>query len=159
MDNIKLLVDDKLIESDKIGSGNFYWSFPSANIVKDANKLAHAEKAMQGDLAAIALLEAKLKELEAAKTDEAAVARAQAEIQTLTREVSELTKQAAELSETDPELIEQLRQAAKLCKEGSDRWTENVLILRQWVMDKFPGRTMEEMNTMMGIPKDFDYVE
>lgn len=159
MDNIKILVDDKLVDSDKIGSGNFYWSFPSSNIVKESAKLAQAEKAIQADTQAIAALEAKLKELEAVKTDEAAIARAQAEISTLTREVEDLSKQAAELSETDPELIEQLRQAARACKEGADRWTENVLVLRQWITGKFSGRSMEEVNAMMGIPKDFDYVE
>jgi hypothetical protein len=45
-DVIQNLVNDELVDSDKIGSGNFYWSFPSKASRKRENKLESLRKSI-----------------------------------------------------------------------------------------------------------------
>lgn len=41
------LCDDGLVETDKIGSGNFYWSFVSSRQVRLKNRVAEAEASLE----------------------------------------------------------------------------------------------------------------
>lgn len=159
MDNVKVLVDDRKVQTDKIGSGNFYWSFRSAEYMKLKNVSLAAERQAAADEVAVVALERKLAELQGRSTDGAAVAAAQAEIAALERDVAGLAKEAAALANCDPAVFNAVKDAAKVCKEGADRWTDNVFAARSWVANKFPGRTQAELDSMMKIPAGFDYVE
>ena len=46
----------------------------------------------------------------------------------------------------------------KVLKDGVNRWTDNVFALRAWLMQKMQGRTAAEIDKMLGIGADFDFI-
>lgn len=70
-DYLQALQDDSLIRAEKIGSGNWYWSFPSEAKKAKENVLAKAQKEFDHVNAIAAELQAKV--------DQAGVARAEDE--------------------------------------------------------------------------------
>jgi Fe2+ or Zn2+ uptake regulation protein len=63
-DVVQSLTDDRMVEVDKIGSGNFYWAFPSKAFMGIKNRAEHLEASVASETAAIAELEKKLATLQ-----------------------------------------------------------------------------------------------
>ncbi|PIA13135.1 meiotic nuclear division protein 1 [Coemansia reversa NRRL 1564] len=156
-DVVQSLVDDGMCHCEKIGSSNFFWSFPSEVAVKRANKRAELEKEL-------AQMQAKNKEL----TDsigEALLGREQTdERANLLEELSEtetsFKEQQVELQnfkECDPVLMNQKREEAQTARDAANRWTDNIFIMQSWVRDKF-NMDMDQFNKHFEIPSDFDNV-
>ncbi|TEB38315.1 meiotic nuclear division protein 1 [Coprinellus micaceus] len=119
------LVDDGLVQMDKIGSSNFFWSFPSQQgsaiqarlrVAKEKNQLLNAQKA---EIQTAIESEQKLRPKSDARTEMLAT-------------LASLKKQRAALEEElnlygncDPVKVEQLKRAEFLAKEASLRWTDN----------------------------------
>lgn len=156
-DNVKILVDDKLVQSDKIGSGNFYWSFPSDELMRAKRDADTQEAACAREERLIADLEARLTKAQQANKDAVAVAAALAEIEALKSQYESLSKQAQALADCDPAVYLEIKNAAKAAHSGCNRWTENVLSVRAWLHQKMQGRSMAEISKMMGIDEDFDF--
>lgn len=68
-DVVQSLVDDRFIEVDKIGSGNFYWSFPSASFIKFKVELETLESQLAAEEKACEDLEARIKSLSSGRED------------------------------------------------------------------------------------------
>ncbi|KAG8921393.1 hypothetical protein FRC01_000268, partial [Tulasnella sp. 417] len=67
-DVLQSLVDDNLVCSDKIGTSNFFWSFPSAKGVMLQKKSDSLEATLTSTQAAIETLKATIKEEESQRT-------------------------------------------------------------------------------------------
>ncbi|RYG46722.1 hypothetical protein EON67_09230, partial [archaeon] len=68
-DIVQSLVDDNLIEVDKIGSGNFYWAFPSKAYLTLKQKADGLETSLAAEEKTVADLEARLAELSSTTDD------------------------------------------------------------------------------------------
>ncbi|KAN0138427.1 meiotic nuclear division protein 1, partial [Lactarius tabidus] len=112
---LQSLVDDNLIETDKIGSSNSFWSFPSQRGAIMQNRLDAAREAR-------AASERQLAEVQAAIVAERA-----------TRpEIDQRTAALARLAATTKELAElqtELDAAAVLTREAALRHTDNYSVL------------------------------
>lgn len=69
-DYVQALTDDSLIQTEKIGSGNWYWSFPSEAKKKKEKSLAEAQKAYDKASAAVSELQAKIDQAGAAQAED-----------------------------------------------------------------------------------------
>jgi len=68
-DVLQSLVDDKIVEVDKIGSGNFYWAFPSKAFLSMTARAEELAARAASEEAACAELDAKVAELSAGRED------------------------------------------------------------------------------------------
>jgi hypothetical protein len=160
-DIVQSLVDDRLVSQDKIGSGNFFWSFPAQAFVESKSRCDALEAAIARDTSAAAELDAKLKALEAEKGGAAAAAaRATklARIEELKARGAALDKELAAHADNDPEVVKALQEKAKGAKLAADRWTDNTWALKSYLVKKF-GRDPKEADKLLGITDSFDYVE
>ncbi|KAG5651167.1 hypothetical protein H0H81_009631 [Sphagnurus paluster] len=122
---LQSLVDDGLVQGDKIGSSNFFWSFPSQQGAMIQGRLSSARETRDN-------LQAQLSEIkESIKTERAARPESESRTQALVQ-LSALRKQAVglenELSaygDCDPAKIEEKKRAVFLAKEAALRWTDN----------------------------------
>ncbi|XP_059149140.1 meiotic nuclear division protein 1 homolog isoform X2 [Physella acuta] len=157
-DVVQSLVDDGIVDSDKIGTSIYFWAFPS--------------KASQNRKRKLDELENKLKELEAKKQQLVATVEKSKEGKEDTDEreevLEELSKRQQEkkqileelekYKECDPEVLEQMKLETEQAREAANRWTDNIFSTKSWIKNKF---SFEEsvINQQFGIPSDFDYVE
>ncbi|XP_060597711.1 meiotic nuclear division protein 1 homolog [Ruditapes philippinarum] len=152
------LVDDGMVDTDKIGTSVYFWAFPS--------------KASQNRKRKIDDLEARLADAESKKlnlmdaVEKAKVGKEESDdrdeiLSRLSEMQGEKTRMEAELEryrECDPDVIEELKQETKIAKEAGNRWTDNIFSTKSWIKKKF---CFEEsvINKQFEIPEDLDYLE
>ncbi|XP_026756075.1 meiotic nuclear division protein 1 homolog [Galleria mellonella] len=154
---LQSLVDDHLVDSEKIGTSVYFWSFPS--------KARTAKKRKLNELQC--QLDESVKKLK--KTEEAIV------IESVGRECTEQRKETLELLEnmkkeeeklkkelqkyrdSDPEYIAQLKTDNENLKTAINRWTENIYILKSYIKNTFQMEN-EVIDQSFGIPADLDYI-
>jgi Mnd1 HTH domain len=68
-DIVEILISEGKVECEKIGSGNYYWSFPSKAFINIKNRADQLISQAEAEKATIKALEAKLAGLTAAKKD------------------------------------------------------------------------------------------
>ena len=149
------LVDDFLVYSDKIGSANFFWSFPSKRTVDIQNE----RDRMKAGIETFELLLQRASEtVETAKIERCADGRegAMYKLAALREEESRLDRLIEAGRENDPAEIERIKMEANKCKLAADRWTDNVFCLKKYAVKKLNVQG-KEANRYLGIKDDFDY--
>ncbi|XP_013378353.1 PREDICTED: meiotic nuclear division protein 1 homolog isoform X4 [Chinchilla lanigera] len=120
---LQSLVDDGMVDCERIGTSNYYWAFPSKALHARKRKL----EALESQLSEGSQKHANLqKSIEKAK-----IGRHETEERTmLAKELSSLRDQREQLKaevekykECDPQVVEEMRQANKVAKEAANRWT------------------------------------
>lgn len=111
---VQSLVDDRMIEVDKIGSGNFFWAFPSTAFMGLKNRVEGLEAAVVGEREQIATLEAKLKAATAGREDSDDRTRKLEELSALTVQKEELEKQLKLHAESDPEALKEMEAKVRI---------------------------------------------
>ena len=136
------LVDDDLVKMDKIGTTNWYWSFPSEHVTKleqNGNQCDEALKQLAKELKQldedIENEKSKNKENDA---ESSAQDRKNAEmaLQAAKDENAKVLKELAKLQESNPELQESVAKGVDTMRLAADRWTDNLFLVKSWVDKK-----------------------
>ncbi|CAG9788876.1 unnamed protein product [Diatraea saccharalis] len=155
---VQSLVDDHLVDSEKIGTSIYFWSFPSkarnakkrklqmlqSEVDECFNKLKKAEESF--------VTESVGRE----PCDERNITLLSLE-QTLQQEKT-LKVELQKYRDSDPEYIAQLKLEIENLKEAINRWTENIYIMKSYVKNTYDMEN-EVIDQSFGIPTDMDYVE
>ncbi|XP_036089461.1 meiotic nuclear division protein 1 homolog isoform X1 [Rousettus aegyptiacus] len=120
---LQSLVDDGMVDCERIGTSNYYWAFPSKALHARKRKLEVLESQLSEGNQKHANLQ---KSIEKAK-----IGRHETEERTmLAKELSSLREQREQLKtevekykECDPQVVEEIRQANEVAKEAANRWT------------------------------------
>ena len=157
-DLVQSLVDDDMIDVEKVGISTYYWAFKSKLTAQKKFKLDSMKENLRG-------LEVKEQELRS-KLESSKVGREESdekdnilkEIGEQAQKLASVQKELEELKDSDPSLWEEKEEEIKLALSGANRWTDNIFSLVSWCKSKF---NMEEkkLNDAFGIPEDLDYVE
>ena len=129
-DVVRGLLSDRLISDDKIGSGCFFWSFPSTAYLTTRARVTQLEGAVAAEEAATASAEARERELGADAKAAAARAAKLAELETLRARRAALEAEVKASADFDPTVTAELLKKAKQCKACADRWTDNLFTLK-----------------------------
>ncbi|XP_026495755.2 meiotic nuclear division protein 1 homolog [Vanessa tameamea] len=155
---IQGLVDDHLVDSEKIGTSIYFWSFPSKTKNIKKRKLHDTQNEFED-------VTKRLKKVEEAITIESVGREPSEERNQLLKLLSEVTKQENELKmelqkyrDSDPEYIAQLKNEIEDLKTAANRWTENIYILKSYIKNTFQ-KDNETINQTFNIPPDMDYIE
>lgn len=154
---LQSLVDDGLVDSDRIGTSNYFWAFPSkaANInkkkLRDLEEKLQELKRKKDDLSSeLSLVEKGREESEERSALLEALQKKQSQRKVLTTELEQYKS-------CDPQTLKELREGTTVAKEAANRWTENVFAVKSWCKNKF-SLEEESINKQFGIPEDFDYL-
>jgi hypothetical protein len=131
----QMLVDDSLVNSDKIGAANIFWSFPS-KMFKDQQlqqfklqkQIEHIQKSCQTLNDTIDTARAKR-----CSSDRASNMKSYVELQL---QIKHLDEQLKIHKNNDPVEIEKVQSQAKMCKESADRWVDNLLGIKKYLTKK-----------------------
>lgn len=154
----QLLVDEGLVECEKIGTFVCYWAFPSQAAVIRKKQLENLDEG-------IANAESKLEEVKAdiekaKKGKEASDERKEMETQIVNLQMKQkvLKEKLEELSEQGPEAIARLEEEMNKARDAANRWTDNVFAAKSWCKKKY--NTEDKLiDKQFEIPPDFDYIE
>ncbi|KAK7087527.1 meiotic nuclear division protein 1 homolog [Littorina saxatilis] len=155
---VQSLVDDAMVDTDKIGTSIYFWAFPS--------------KASQNRKGKLQDLSSKLKELESKKKEtESQLAKAKAgkedtderkevlsELSLARSTLQQLEADLEKYRESDPEVLEQSKRETSSALEAANRWTDNVFAIKSWVKNKFNVEE-DKLDKQFEIPSGFDYIE
>uniref|UniRef100_A0A2K6TTS8 Meiotic nuclear division protein 1 homolog n=1 Tax=Saimiri boliviensis boliviensis TaxID=39432 RepID=A0A2K6TTS8_SAIBB len=127
---LQSLVDDSMVDYERIVTSNYYWVFPSKALHARKRKL----EALESQLSEGSQKHASLQEsIEKAKTGRCETE----ERTTLAKELSSLRDQREQLKaevekykDCDPQVVEEIRQANKVAKKAANRWTDNIFAIK-----------------------------
>ena len=126
------LIDDFLVFSDKIGSANFFWSFPSKAYQDQCVRKENLE-------ASISHLQEAIKDT-ANKEKQAKVERCGADrrvklnkLAAILEQEGHADEQLGQLKVNDPEEIRAVEKKALVNKAAADRWTDNIWVIKSYL--------------------------
>ncbi|KJA19931.1 hypothetical protein HYPSUDRAFT_189440 [Hypholoma sublateritium FD-334 SS-4] len=157
-DVLQSLVDDGLVQADKIGSSNFFWSFPSQHGVLVQAKLDRAKETGTTHRAFITEIKSAT---EAAKTE-----RIESDIRfnkmkqmaELKKDLGVLESELSAYGDSNPAKVEEVKRAAFLAKEAVYRWTDNYGVLLGH-FTRQNGISAEDVRQYLSIPEDYEDLE
>ncbi|KAJ7680322.1 meiotic nuclear division protein 1 [Mycena polygramma] len=126
---LQSLVDDGLVQADKIGSSNFFWSFPSQRGAIMQNRLKQLTDAREGYQTQQLELRVQIEAEKAARVDNESRTERLATLAQLKRTHVGLLDELGAYGACDPAKVEETRRAVTLAKEAAIRWTDNYSML------------------------------
>ncbi|KAL8825826.1 MAG: hypothetical protein Q9191_004173 [Dirinaria sp. TL-2023a] len=159
-DYLQDLTNNNQIHVEKIGSGNWYWSFASEETRVRENELAKLRADLQGVEANVADLEMKINTAREERAggrgeDREELVKKQ---QVLAEEVAALRKELAGYADADPGEVERKRKEVEDLKVKAERWTDNLLLLESYIL-KVMGGDREGMDELRRQVYGEEYVE
>ncbi|KAG5177094.1 meiotic nuclear division protein 1 [Tribonema minus] len=193
------LVNDGIVDSDKIGASNFFWAFPSKAVLTHVNNIASLKEQIETTHASLEDAKRKGEELGGARVDpslgeelrgtrvdcderraklqrlaeererEAALradaeqlkreseAALRADAEQLREREAALRADVEQLKENDPKELERVRAEVEGARERANLWTDNLWAIKAFMVKK-QGLTGKEVDRMLGLKEDFDYV-
>ncbi|RIA86348.1 meiotic nuclear division protein 1 [Glomus cerebriforme] len=152
---LQSLVDDDLVASDKIGTSNYFWSFPSSALQSRRTKIEVLTQELQKLKEKNAELQSNIGVAYGGREesdDRAVLLKKVAELETTNKKHQE---NLARFRECDPTLLEAKENHANIALECGNRWTENIFILQSYCSNKF-NIERSDFNQQFGIPEDLD---
>ncbi len=146
-DYLQALSDDNKIRVEKIGSGNWYWSFPSDEKRSKEAALARAQEERDRAASAVADLEEKLEAATTAREeDESSLTEGGIDRKALTakhaelaRDVERVKEELARYSDSDPVEVERRKRQLERLKRDAERWTDHIQSLEGWLKEHMNG--------------------
>ncbi|KPP63217.1 meiotic nuclear division protein 1-like [Scleropages formosus] len=155
---LQSLVDDNLVDSERVGTSNYYWAFPSKALHTRKRKLAELEKQLSEGKQRKGALQQAVEKAEVGREDTEERANLEKELLSLREERTRLQAELEAYRECDPEVVEEIRKSNVTAKDAVSRWTDNVFAIKSWAKRKF-GFEENRLDKAFGIPEDFDYLD
>lgn len=152
------LVDDGLVITDKIGTSNYFWSYPSAVIQTKRNKLQDLTSSVKKQEEKKEKLEQLIQEATQNRQETEERAQLLAELKQEQNTTRELQAELQKYKENDPELYHKKEKASKIAKEATNRWTESIWEMQSYCVNKF-GMERQLFDQTFGIKDDFDTID
>ena len=147
------LESDNIIMKDKVGSGNFFYAFPSAAFVKNKKAISIATKGLDAATAKTAATRAEVAALSVDRepSDErttllASVAAARTKNATIVGDL-------AAIEENNPETIVALEKALVFAAKCVERWANNSECLIDYAVT-LTGKTRKDICKHAGVPEE-----
>eukprot|EP00088_Acartia_fossae_P041433 TRINITY_DN43350_c0_g1_i1.p1 TRINITY_DN43350_c0_g1~~TRINITY_DN43350_c0_g1_i1.p1 ORF type:complete len:208 (+),score=54.47 TRINITY_DN43350_c0_g1_i1:52-675(+) len=158
-DVVTSLVDDNMVDTDKIGTSVYFWAFPSKAAVNRKRKLDTLQEQISQVEKKVKLAESNVKEAVCGREDTEDRSNLLTRLSEEERENAELLDKLKRYADNDPAALKELELSSKLGIEAANRWTDNIFSLQDWVKKKFPNIGVDVFNKQFGIPEELDYIE
>ncbi|EJW02450.1 hypothetical protein EDEG_03123 [Edhazardia aedis USNM 41457] len=154
---LQSLIDDYLVCVEKMGSSNYYWSFP-----KDEGKIAETkyEDAMKENSELLQKIKSLEESIKSAKIEREENDKRSQLIQTyinLKDKIASQEKDLVKFSSCDPKAFEKKIKEVDGLKSEINKITDKLFTLQSFVCDKF-NLDSKEFYSQFGLDKEMDYV-
>ncbi|ELP85122.1 meiotic coiled-coil protein, putative [Entamoeba invadens IP1] len=156
---VKELVGDGKIMTDKIGSSNFFWAFPSASIVERRTECENLQTKIDETKDKTQKVKEENEALKKERKGDDDRGTNIKQLEQLKQKREELTTTIKTQQENDPEVIEKLTNDCTKAKEAANRWTDAIFNVQSYAKSKAVGAEPTELNKALGIPNELDYID
>ena len=156
-DILTSLVDDGLVDSEKIGTSVYYWSLPSKALKKRKEMIQKSEQELSNESIRNKEFNEKLANYQQNEENEEDRVKLENQLANLIGEKDGLIKELERYKENDPQVYNKMYSDIEVCKKACNRWIENIFVLKSWLKNKF--RIDESViDRQFEIPSDLDYI-
>ncbi|XP_026158396.1 meiotic nuclear division protein 1 homolog [Mastacembelus armatus] len=155
---LQSLVDDNMVDCERVGTSNYYWSFPSKALHTRKHKQEELQKQISEAKQRQVSLQKAVEQAKVGRQDTKERQSLMTELQALREERAQLQAELEKYRECDPEVVKEMRKSNVVAKEAVSRWTDNIFAIKSWTKKKFAFDD-SRINKAFGIPEDFDYME
>ncbi|KAA1471657.1 meiotic nuclear division protein 1 [Dentipellis sp. KUC8613] len=152
---LQSLVDDGLVQTDKVGSSNFFWSFPSQRGAIMQNRVDAARETQKLNQQQLAELRASIEAERASRPESEERTASLAKLVQYKKEVQTLETELQAYGACDPAKVEEKKRAVILAKEAAVRWTDNYLILLSH-FTRQNGVEADDVRKYLGVGEDYE---
>ncbi|KAI6000554.1 meiotic nuclear division protein 1, partial [Pisolithus albus] len=152
---LQSLVDDRLVQTDKIGSSNFFWSFPSerGNVIR--NRLDAANNAKSHFRGQLQDLNTSLEREKSARPESEKRMAGLEKLQALKENIKALEKELNAYGVCHPAKVEAKKRAVVAAHEAAVRWTDNYTILLAY-FTRQNGSGEQEIRNFLDIEENYE---
>ncbi len=157
-DYLKDLQDENMITVEKIGSGNWYWSFGSDALKGRQNELAKLNAENDQLHCVIGQFRGEIGERESGAGEEEEKEVLRVKWESTKAEVEALRKELDSYRDGDPAEVMKKKKEIEGLKEKAERWTDNIYALETYVIQLAQG----DRDALEGLRREhygIDYVE
>ncbi|XP_063776594.1 meiotic nuclear division protein 1 homolog isoform X2 [Pseudophryne corroboree] len=155
---LQSLVDDAMVDSERIGTSNYFWAFPSKALHTRKRKLETLESQFTEANQKKKHLQHSVEKSKVGRENTDERSKLAEELALLRQQREQLMAELDKHKECDPDVIEEIRKANKVAKDAANRWTDNIFSVKSWAKKKF-GFEESKIDKTFGIPEDFDYID
>lgn len=157
-DVVQSLVDDGLVDTEKIGTSIYFWAFPSKAANNRKRRLNELNNKVDEARKKAKKLEEQVAGAQSGREDSDERNEILKELAENKIILKDLKSKIEKFKDCDPEVLEQVRKQTVTYKEAANRWTDNIFAIKSWCKNKF---YIEEstLNKQFEIPEDLDYLE
>ncbi|EGC36731.1 hypothetical protein DICPUDRAFT_77611 [Dictyostelium purpureum] len=155
-ETIQSLVEDGIVNSEKMGSSTYYWAFASFEFDQKKDKIVELTEELKNTKEKILNETKNIEKLKGERIDSEKRTKDIEKLQKLKDDNKEFKEELTNYA--DSELMEQLKKDVKTAIAAVNRYTDNISSLRQYCDKKFAIRG-EDFDKNFGINPDMDYME
>lgn len=157
-DILQSLVDDGMVDSERIGTSNYFWAFPSKALHARKRKLETLESQLSEASQKKKSLEESVEKAKVGRQDTKERSELSEELALLRQQRDQQKAELEQYKECDPDVIEEIRKSNMVAKDAANRWTDNIFAVKSWAKKKF-GFEERKIDKTFGIPEEFDYID
>lgn len=157
-DILQSLVDDGMVDSERIGTSNYFWAFPSKALHARKRKLETLESQLSEASQKKKSLEESVEKAKVGREDTKERSELSEELALLRQQRDQQKAELEQYKECDPDVIEEIRKSNMVAKDAANRWTDNIFAVKSWAKKKF-GFEERKIDQTFGIPEEFDYID
>uniref|UniRef100_A0A3P9HW98 Meiotic nuclear division protein 1 homolog n=1 Tax=Oryzias latipes TaxID=8090 RepID=A0A3P9HW98_ORYLA len=150
-DVLQSLVDDNMVDCERVGTSNYYWAFPSKALNARKHKLEELQKQLSDAKQRKATLQKVVEKAKVGRQDTKERSSLLKELKALREERAQLQAELDQYRECDPQVVEDMSEYPK-------KLADNVFAIKSWTKKKFAFDD-SRINKAFGIPDDFDYMD
>ncbi|KAI0821638.1 meiotic nuclear division protein 1 [Trametes gibbosa] len=156
---LQSLVDDGLVQMDKIGSSNFFWSFPSQRGAMMQTRLKTVKDTQALHRSQLEELRAAVDSEKASRPDSDDRVQMLDQLATLKKEHAQLETELAAYGECDPAKVEEKKRAIVLAKEAAIRWTGTEPRFRSYRTSLTNGVEAADIRAHLGVDAEYEDID
>ncbi|XP_072320191.1 meiotic nuclear division protein 1 homolog [Eucyclogobius newberryi] len=155
---LQSLVDDNMVDSERVGTSNYYWAFPSKALNTRKLKLDELKKQVSESKQRKESLQKAVEAAAVGREDTGKRSALLKELEGLRARRAQLRAELDQYRACDPDVVAEIKKSNVVAKEAVSRWTDNVFAIKSWTKKKF-SFDERHVNKAFGIPEDFDYMD
>lgn len=157
-DVVQSLVDDGMIDTDKIGTSVYFWAFPSKASNNRKRKIEELQSKVEEVKKKCQSTKEMVNKAKIGKEESDERLQFLSQLQAAKKEKELLLTELQRYKDNDPQALEEMKKEIGMAKDAVNRWTDNIFSLKSWCKNKF---FFEEsiLNKQFGIDENLDYIE
>ena len=157
-DILQTLLDDNLVDTDKIGIGNFYWSLPSKARQSRIERLEHLQNEIMESKTKRKQLTQFIENQQLEKPDSSERLAKLQQMKKLAEELAEAERLRDSLKGCTRAYYDECCDKIKKSVETANYYTDAIFMAKKFLQNKMPHLTSSEIASYFGVSEDLDYV-